>query len=264
MAATFVEICNSALTLIGANPIAALSDNTKEAKLCNQHYVGARQAVLRTFMFQFASTRKTLYPTFVTITLMADNGSGLIRVTSVAHGLQTNDRVTVASTVGLTADGTYKVTRIDADNFDLQSSTWNGAFTSSTYTVAPQFEFAYQISLPSGFLRLIAVDTEDYRLENNLLLTNCSSLRIRYSFDVTDPTKFDPLFDEAYAHYLAWKICIRLSESTSLKDELWKSYMATDRVAKFIGSSENPPGKLETTDWIDSRVTSDDVWIRGG
>lgn len=65
------------------------------------------------------------------VTGAANNGSGLIRLTVTAHGLSTGDMVTVASVGGVpAATGTWTVTNIGANTFDLQGSTFAGAFTS--------------------------------------------------------------------------------------------------------------------------------------
>jgi hypothetical protein len=69
-------------------------------------------------------------PATTNITAAADNGSGAIRITSVAHGAVTDDWVLIASVGGTTeANGVWKVTRIDADNIDLVGSTFTNAYT---------------------------------------------------------------------------------------------------------------------------------------
>jgi hypothetical protein len=62
-------------------------------------------------------------PVARTITGAADNGSGLIRITATAHGFATNDTVTISGVVGtIEANGTWAITKIDADTFDLNGS----------------------------------------------------------------------------------------------------------------------------------------------
>lgn len=65
-----------------------------------------------------------------TISHVDDNGSGLIRVTSTAHGLTTNDTVFIAGVGGTTeANGTWAVTVVSTTQFTLQSSTYANAWT---------------------------------------------------------------------------------------------------------------------------------------
>jgi hypothetical protein len=64
-----------------------------------------------------------------TITGAADNGAGLVRLLAVAHGFATGYRTVVAGVTGTTeANGTWTVTVIDADHFDLQGSAFVSAY----------------------------------------------------------------------------------------------------------------------------------------
>ena len=66
------------------------------------------------------------------ITNCADNGSGLIRVTTKSdHNFSTGNRVAIEDVVGCTeANNTWIVTVIDINNFDLQDSTFTNAWIS--------------------------------------------------------------------------------------------------------------------------------------
>jgi hypothetical protein len=56
----------------------------------------------------------------ITVTGAANSG-GLVRITAVAHGFETDDVVTIHDVAGATqANGTWKVTKITANTFDLQ------------------------------------------------------------------------------------------------------------------------------------------------
>jgi surface protein len=65
------------------------------------------------------------------VTNAVNNGSGLIRITAVGHGLTTNNKVFIKGIVGTTeANGLATVTVIDADNFDIDGSTFTNAYIS--------------------------------------------------------------------------------------------------------------------------------------
>jgi len=83
-----------------------------------------------------------------TITGAADNGAGLIRITSVAHGLSTNNYAEIVGVLGtVEANNEWKVTNIDADHFDLQASTFTNAYTSGgTWTRPYQITTTYLIA----------------------------------------------------------------------------------------------------------------------
>lgn len=66
-----------------------------------------------------------------TITGAANNGSGLVRITDTAHGYLTGDVVTIAGVGGTNeANGTWPVTVITANTFDLVGSAYANAYTS--------------------------------------------------------------------------------------------------------------------------------------
>ena len=66
-----------------------------------------------------------------TISNAADNGSGLIRITVTGHLFATGDKTGIESVGGTTeANGDWTVTKIDANNFDLQGSTFANTYTS--------------------------------------------------------------------------------------------------------------------------------------
>ena len=58
--ASVVDLCNRALDLLGAANITALTENSKEARLCNGNFDDVRDAVLRSHPWNVAITRKNL------------------------------------------------------------------------------------------------------------------------------------------------------------------------------------------------------------
>jgi|TARA_Y100000310_G_scaffold245393_1_gene250357 hypothetical protein len=58
--ASVVEICNSALNQLGAASITALTDNSKNARLCNERYSTVRDAVYRSHPWNCLIKRQSL------------------------------------------------------------------------------------------------------------------------------------------------------------------------------------------------------------
>ena len=58
--ASVVDLCNRALDLLGAANITSLTENSKEARLCNGNFDDVRDAVLRSHPWNIAITRKEL------------------------------------------------------------------------------------------------------------------------------------------------------------------------------------------------------------
>tara|TARA_A100000164_G_C21894667_1_gene767223 strand:+ start:1068 stop:1649 length:582 start_codon:yes stop_codon:yes gene_type:complete len=61
--ASVVQICNSALNQLGAASITALTDNSKNARLCNERYVVVRDAVFRSHPWNSLIKRQQLAQT---------------------------------------------------------------------------------------------------------------------------------------------------------------------------------------------------------
>lgn len=90
------------------------------------------------------------------VTAAADNGSGLIRLTSAAHGWSTGQAVYAEAVGGVSnATGQWTITVIDANTFDLQGSTWGGAYTSGG-VVRPVTVVTGAVDNGSGLVRLTA------------------------------------------------------------------------------------------------------------
>lgn len=60
--ASIIDICNGALTLVGAAAISSLEDNSNEARLCKLHYDMCRKSVLRRHPWKFAKKRVITSP----------------------------------------------------------------------------------------------------------------------------------------------------------------------------------------------------------
>jgi len=73
MAITETSICNSALSKIGADRINSLTEDSKEARLCNEQYAKLRNEVLRSHPWNFAIKRKSLSLSAETPTFEYDN-----------------------------------------------------------------------------------------------------------------------------------------------------------------------------------------------
>jgi hypothetical protein len=82
----------------------------------------------------------------------ATNATPIV-ITSASHGLSTGTRVTVASVGGNTAaNGTWLVTRVDANTFSLDDSVGNGSYTSGgTWNVTGLYQFTVDATSQNGY-----------------------------------------------------------------------------------------------------------------
>ncbi len=82
----------------------------------------------------------------------ATNASPIV-ITSASHRLTTGAYVTVASVGGNTAaNGSYFVTRVDADTFSLDGTTGNGVYTSGgTWEVSGAYQWQVDAESADGY-----------------------------------------------------------------------------------------------------------------
>lgn len=255
-----LELANSAIAKVGAKEITVIDATTSEGKIILERLPSCRRALLRMHPWNFAIDTDRLTITKSVITGAANNGSGLIRITSVAHPFVTGDVVQVSSVQGTTeANGIWKITKISADTFDLQGSVFVHAYVSGGLVWPSHlFEWTYRYVLPSTCLRLLNVDQEDeWRIEGRSLICDSDTINVRFLKDITDYTLMDPLFYELLAHYLAHDICMKLAKNAELKIhlyELWKNDLWPK--AKNVDAFEEPGRQIDDDQWLEDRRMS--------
>jgi len=111
--ASVVNMCNSALNLLGASTIAALTDDTKNARLCNQRYEPVRNRVFRSHAWNCLHKRLQLAQNSTAPVVEYDHAYALpsdcLRVLKIYNG--TTD--SIASALDYKLEGRNIVTDID-------------------------------------------------------------------------------------------------------------------------------------------------------
>ena len=145
----------------------------------------------------------------------------------------------------------------------LRSHPWNCATVRRTLpplTSTPDFTYGYQFTIPSDCLRLIKReslnDDYSYRIENGKILTNLSSINLVYVKDVTDVSKFDALLSDLIAAYMAFKVSYKLTQSRSVRSDMYSLYKDLNRNAKTVNAQENEMETLDSDYFIEARLYS--------
>jgi len=111
--ASVVNMCNSALNLLGASTISALTDDTKNARLCNQRYEPVRNRVFRSHAWNCLHKRLQLAQNSTAPVVEYDHAYALpsdcLRVLKIHNG--TTD--SIASALDYKLEGRNIVTDID-------------------------------------------------------------------------------------------------------------------------------------------------------
>lgn len=147
----------------------------------------------------------------------------------------------------------------------LRSHWWrfaSGRKTLSADTVDPGFEWGKQFILPTDFLAMKSIyenrfsnlNTRSYALEGDRLLTNETTMEIRYIKKITDVSKFDPLFVQLLVLQLDLKLVMPLTQNVQLKQSIKEDIrlLAPDVLA-VDGQETNTAGRLESSTWNDAR-----------
>ncbi len=148
----------------------------------------------------------------------------------------------------------------------IRSHWWRFASARETLSVdteTPDSEWDYQFPLPTDFLRMKSIyenrfsneNLRSYALEGDMLLTNESSMTIRFIKKITDPGKFDPLFVKLLALLLADEMIGPLAGGDkriqAKIDESIKRLMPA--VIAMDSQETNTIGKYELETWNDAR-----------
>ena len=111
--ASVVNMCNSALNLLGASTITALTDDTKNARLCNQRYEPVRNRVFRSHAWNCLHKRVQLAQNSTAPVIEYDHAYALpsdcLRVLKIHNG--TTD--SIADALDYKLEGRNIVTDID-------------------------------------------------------------------------------------------------------------------------------------------------------
>ena len=191
--ASVVNMCNSALNLLGASTIAALTDDTKNARLCNQRYEPVRNRVFRSHAWNCLHKRVQL----------------------------------------------------------AQNST------------APVVEYTYAYALPSDCLRVLKIHNGttdsiatalDYKLEGRNIVSDEGTIYLIYIALDTDPNNYDTYLRESISHQLAADLCYAITNNATLANNYMARADERLREARFIDSSENSLGTIESSEFTDARL----------
>ncbi|HSW00023.1 MAG TPA: hypothetical protein VLI39_07615 [Sedimentisphaerales bacterium] len=212
--ASVVDLCNLALSHLGAYAIQALSDAVKEAKECNRLYPFARDASLRDFDWNFASARKVLAESAETVT-------GWAYVYAYP-----SDCIAARQIIDVTDGSVY--------------AEWEEGGNVSVRVSGPQGKLPFDVVLNS---------TKSGRL----ICTNIEAAELRYTAQVTDPNLFDALFTDALSWRLASELAQPLRGDLRLAQSLFQMYLAKLARARSENANEMHMDPQDTSSFVEAR-----------
>lgn len=173
----------------------------------------------------------------------------------------TDDGTTASNACLLVYDSTKKsLLRRHFWNFSMQRAALAADVTT------PAFEFSYQYTLPSDFLRLKEIEQQSssYSIESGKLLTNQSApLNIIYVGDVEDVTRFDSLFVEALVLMIVVKIGPRIQGDGFNPAPFVQELQQVLLEAKMVDAQDSSPDQLKIDTFTKSRYGYTDGVVGG-
>ncbi len=275
MATQALDIANAALLLLGADPIASMTEANDRARLCNQFYDDMRRETLRAHPWNFALLQTQIEAREQT----SANFSGLTgTVTLVATDavFQPDD---VGSIVQDSSGGRARIkTFVDANTVtclvegnDLKST----ALVSGTWAIVPAMGLAWRYDKPSNYLRVFKVENpgagfnreiwfwwvdinnrpEPVKVKGQHLHSDVGPLmNIEYIQDITDVSLWDPSFVTAFSHHLAAKIAYGVTGSLNMQKMQWDAYIGKLRDARTIDGQEDSGDDIYPDDLVAVRM----------
>jgi hypothetical protein len=265
-----IDVCNQALDRIAAGNIELLKQADVKGLACNLHFVPTRDALLRSYEWNFACARAELAMIY-NLTLDTAPGPDLWVVGDIITGITSGATATIltvisgveyeiAYLVGTFTDG-ETVTNGDVEPLEyrgnpvflgLEPVVWyedtDQLVCGTGYPVVveevPVFGYDHQYVLPTDFMRLrLKGDYYHYKfeIEGNRILTDHDQKHITYVKKVTDPTLWDALFTELFVLKLALKLANALAGTGSgaLKAEIKQEIQYAEAKARIVSAAED-------------------------
>ncbi len=140
----------------------------------------------------------------------------------------------------------------------LRAHPWNFATQRKVIapiSEAPAFGYDYQYDIPNDCLRVLPFeDTNvDYVVEGRKILSNDSSLDLRYIYRNTDESEWDTQFAEAFSWKLARELAMALVQSAPLVEMMDKGFRAAIASARSVDGQEGIIKGLVADTWLNAR-----------
>jgi len=260
--ATDVQIASLALTRIGHEGIASFNaSGSKTERWFAANYEFYRQSLLREHAWRFAIKRTVLNRDRIRV-ITNVTATNPVVLTSANHGFANGEQVFLSDLIGMgELNGrTFTVANQATNTFELdgEDGTTHTPYVSAGYAYGyVPTEFAYRFPLPADCLRLLRINDaewDEYRVEQNAVLTDESRIRLEYIHDETDEAMFDAQFVDVFAARLAAEICFYLTDNQSLTEQSWQIANQKLALARTMDSRQGTPRGLDSDIWTMARL----------
>lgn len=135
---------------------------------------------------------------------------------------------------------------------------WNFAMSRAELVEAlpvPDFGYEHKFTLPADCLRVTELYDSDseWKIEGSYLMTDDDEVKILYIANITDTTKFSPLFSTALMYHLASKFAVPMTKDKGLQQQNYQLYRSTVDNARSVDSREGTADDITSNVLIDAR-----------
>lgn len=260
-----ITLVNQVFDRLSAGQITLVDQTSVEAKVAFRHWSTTLNSLTRSFLWPFLIERQAL----VQIETLTLDAAPTPAAFSVGATLTGGTSGTTATVLEVTSDTVYVVAFTSGDWTDGEiisdgtNSRDCAAGYPTTAVTTPLYQWTFQYELPTDLSRIVNIyedDGSDYEWdrwtrEGTRVLTNYSTVNMKYVKTVTDPDDFDPMFSELLILRLAWKLMPSLAGtmSRSSRDELWRELQLMQGKAASVCYQEN--NQTGRKDWNLARYT---------
>lgn len=150
----------------------------------------------------------------------------------------------------------------------LEEHPWNfaiGRQQLAQLSTAPAFEFDYAYSLPADAIRPLYMydSTDRFKIESGNLLTDENPVKLVYIKQVTDTSKFSPLFIDALATKLAAELAKAIPNDSKLAERLLSELQLKLKSAKIRDGQAGTVDRTFHDTFLDARrgsFSTDNLW----
>lgn len=116
-------------------------------------------------------------------------------------------------------------------------------------TTTPISTWAYAFALPSGCLKPLDIDDETYAwlVEGNTLVTDKSTVTLRYVYRLEDVTQYPQHFKRALIAYLTARMTYPITKSGPLKESNYRLFQIAKQEALALEGQEGTPTSTANT-----------------
>jgi len=119
--------------------------------------------------------------------------------------------------------------------------------------------WTYAFPIPADCLRIRKLNTEKYEIVGQNILTDETTLTLRYTQrlveNVESPVAFLDDFADTAAAFLAYEISPSVTSTLQMRDDIMALATRLLAFARFNGAVEVPQYQLNESSWMDARLT---------